>query len=286
MKRKEALKILSVGTMGLAIPFQGFSNTEKGLQLKGNINHSASRWCYGTLNLEDLCKVAKRIGLVGIDLLKPSEIDRVQQFGLKATMVNPEEFSLSEGFNDANLHADLQATYSDLIDIAAAKGVRNIICFSGNRNGKSDEEGLNNCVKGLTPLVKKAQSKGVVMHMELLNSKVDHQDYQCDHSEWGVELCKRLGSDHFKLLYDIYHMQIMEGDLIATIRKHKDYFGHYHTGGVPGRNEIDDSQEIYYPAVMKAIVETGFKGVVAQEFIPTATDPVESLEASIQICDV
>ena len=290
MNRKEALKILSVGAMGTAVNFpagsMGIVQRRATTELKGNINHSASRWCYDQLELETLCKHAKRIGLVGIDLVKPSEVDVLEQFGLKATMMNPEVFSLTEGFNDPSLHEELIATYEELIDLAAKKGVRNIICFSGNRNGMSDEQGIANCRKGLAGLVSMAEKKGVFMHMELLNSKVDHKDYQCDRTEWGVELCKQLDSNHFKLLYDIYHMQIMEGDLIATIRRYHPYFGHYHTGGVPGRNEINDSQEIYYPAVMKAIVDTGFKGVVAQEFIPTADNMIDSLEESIRICDV
>ena len=289
MKRNEALKILSTGVIGAMLPGSALArrnNITLPGKLKGNINHSASRWCYGSIELNELCQHAKRIGLVGIDLIKPSEIDILKKHGLQATMVNPEEFSLSDGFNDPAMHESLQNTYSELIDIAVDKGVKNIICFSGNRKGRTDLEGLHNCVVGLAPLVKKAAEKGIIMQMELLNSKVDHKDYQCDHSDWGVELCRRLDSDHFKLLYDIYHMQIMEGDLIATIRKFHPYFGHYHTGGVPGRNEIDDSQEINYPTVMKAIVETGYNGVVAQEFVPTADNIITSLEASIQICDV
>jgi hydroxypyruvate isomerase len=288
MKRKEALKILATGSIGLNLGFPalGSAKYDEKPGLKGNINHSASRWCYNALDLDALCKEAKRIGLVGIDLLKPSEIDTVQGHGLVCTMVNPEEFSLTEGFNDPKLHSKLRKTYSQLIDLVADKGIQNVICFSGNRNGLDDQKGIDNCAKGLEPLVKQAADKGIKLNMELLNSKVDHEDYQCDHTEWGVALCKKIGSDHFKLLYDIYHMQIMEGDIIATIRKYHSYFGHYHTGGVPGRNEIDETQELNYPAIMQAIVATGFKGYVAQEFIPTATDPVESLEKSIAICDV
>ena len=162
----------------------------------------------------------------------------------------------------------------------------NLICFSGNRAGLDDEKGLENCALGLKRIMKLAEEKQVTIAMELLNSRVNHKDYQCDHTAWGVELCQRISSERFKLLYDIYHMQIMEGDLIATIKKHHRHFAHYHTGGVPGRNEIDDTQEIHYPAVMKAIVETGFKGHVAQEFIPKRKDVIASLRQGVGICDV
>ena len=289
MKRNEALKLMAAGSLALGVNFNSYANSKSDKMygpLKGNINHSASRWCYSKLDLESLCLEAKKIGLKGIDLLKPSDVDTVQAHGLVCSMVNPEEFSLTIGFNDPANHSELQKTYSELIAFAGNKGVKNIICFSGNRNGISDQEGLENCAKGLEPLVKQAEKEGVVIHMELLNSKVDHADYQCDHSEWGVDLCKMLGSESFKLLYDIYHMQIMEGDIIATIRKYHPYFGHYHTGGVPGRKDIDETQELYYPAIMKAIVETGYKGFVAQEFVPRSENPIDSLTKCIEICDV
>ena len=286
MNRKEAIRLLSAGVAGMTWPGSAWAGHTRPSQRAGHINHSACRWCYQDLTLEELCQAALDLGLSGIDLLKPSEIDIVRGYGLQVTMLNPETFSLTEGFNDPSLHPDLQQTYSELIDLAAKYGIRNVICFSGNRRGISDEEGMSNCEEGLIPLVQRAQSKGVVIHMELLNSKVDHPDYQCDHTDWGVSLCKRLDNPHFRLLYDIYHMQIMEGDLIATIRKNHAYFGHYHTGGVPGRHEIDDTQEIHYPAVMQAIVETGFDGFVAQEFIPTRENPIHSLAQAIRICDV
>ena len=176
--------------------------------------------------------------------------------------------------------------YSTEIPKAADAGLKNVICFSGNANGLSSAQGLENCARGLEPVMKVAAKYNITVCMELLNSKVDHKDYQCDHTEWGVALCEKLGSPNFKLLYDIYHMQIMEGDVIATIRKYKNYIAHYHTGGVPGRHEIDNTQELYYPAIMRAIVETGFKGFVAQEFIPSASDKLDSLRKSIAICDV
>jgi len=168
----------------------------------------------------------------------------------------------------------------------AAAGFKSIICFSGNREGMSEEEGIKNCAKGLKQIVPIANKHGVKIVMELLNSKVNHEDYMCDNSIWGVKLCDAVGADEFKLLYDIYHMQIMEGDVIATIRKNQDYYSHYHTGGVPGRHEIDKTQELYYPAIMEAIVETGYTGYVAQEFIPAGPDPLTSLKQGVHICDV
>jgi hydroxypyruvate isomerase len=196
------------------------------------------------------------------------------------------EFGLDKGFNDPALHEKFLKDFSNNIPKAADAGLKNVICFSGNANGLSYEQGLENCAKGLAPVIKIAEKYNITMQMELLNSKVDHKDYQCDHTEWGVKLCEKLGSPNFKLLYDIYHMQIMEGDVIATIRKHQKYIGHYHTGGVPGRNEIDETQELYYPAIMKAIVDTGFKGFVAQEFIPKRPDKLASLKQGVGICDV
>jgi len=173
-----------------------------------------------------------------------------------------------------------------MIPLVAKAGYKNLICFSGQRRGKDSETGLNNCTTGLKQLVGIAEKHGVTLVMELLNSKINHKDYQCDRSDWGVELCKRVGSENFKLLYDIYHMQIDEGDVINTIKKHHSYFAHYHTGGVPGRNEINETQELNYPAIMKAIVDTGYKGYVAQEFIPTWDDKLAALKQGVQICDV
>ena len=265
-----------------------FTNNKKRktVALKGNINHSACRWCYGDIALDDLCAGAKQIGLKGIDLVGPKEWPTLKKYGLHSPMCNGSEISLTEGFNDAQYHPTLLKNYTDGINAVADAGYTNLICFSGSRRGMDDETGLKNCVAGLQPLVALAEKKNVVLVMELLNSKVNHKDYMCDNSKWGVELCKRLGSAHFKLLYDIYHMQIDEGDVIATIRQNHAFYAHYHTGGVPGRNEIDDSQELYYPAIMKAIVATGYKGYVAQEFIPTKKDKLAALKACVQICDV
>jgi hydroxypyruvate isomerase len=193
---------------------------------------------------------------------------------------------IEKAWNRVEHHDALVQAYDQQIKDCADAGMTNLICFSGNRAGLDDEKGIENCALGLKRIMKLAEDKRVTIVMELLNSKVNHKDYQCDHTAWGVELCKRIGSERFKLLYDIYHMQIMEGDVIATIRKSKDYIAHYHTGGVPGRNEIDDTQELHYPAIMKAVLETGFKGHVAQEFIPKRPDALASLKQGVGICDV
>ena len=254
--------------------------------LKGNINQSACRWVYNDISLDDLCEAFKKIGLHAIDLIPPKEWPILKKHGMYSSMCNGAEISLTEGFNDKQYHSTLQKSYTDHINYVSDAGYVNLICFTGSRRGMDDETGFKNCIAGLQPLVSLAEKKKVVLVMELLNSKVDHKDYMCDNSKWGVELCKRIGSDNFKLLYDIYHMQIDEGDVIATIQKNHQYFAHYHTGGVPGRHEIDDTQELYYPAIMKAIVATGYKGYVAQEFVPTGKDKLAALKKCVEICDV
>ena len=254
--------------------------------LKGNIRHSVCRWCFNDTPLDVLCATAKEIGLVGIDLVGPKDWDTLKKYNLVSTMCNGAEISLTKGWNDPQYHAQLIKNYTEHIELVAAAGYTNLICFSGNRNGMQDEVGLQNCADGLKQIMSLAEKKGVVIHMELLNSKVDHKDYMCDKTPWGVELCKRIGSPNFKLLYDIYHMQIDEGDVIHTIRTYHPYIGHYHTAGVPGRHEIDETQELYYPAIMKAILATGFQQYVAQEFIPASADKLGSLKKAIQICDV
>ena len=235
--------------------------------------------------LEDLIVAAKDIGITSVELLTPEQWPLVAKHGLTCAMAHATPLGLETGFNDLSLHAQLLKDYSLNIPKAADAGLQNVICFSGNRNGLSDAQGLENCARGLEPILKIAARHNITVCMELLNSRVDHKDYQCDHTAWGVALCEKLGSENFKLLYDIYHMQIMEGDVIATIRQNKKYIAHYHTGGVPGRHEIDTTQELYYPAIMEAIVATGYKGFVAQEFIPVK-DPLTSLRAAVQLCDV
>jgi hydroxypyruvate isomerase len=254
--------------------------------LKGNIQHSACRWCYDSIPTATLAKNFKQLGMVGMDLVGPSEWKILKENNLISTMCNGAEISLTEGFNTLQYHDKLVKNYIEHIHYVADAGYTNLICFSGNRKGMDDETGLKNCVTGLKKIMAVAEKRGVMIQMELLNSRVDHKDYMCDRSSWGVELCKRLGSPNFKLLFDIYHMQIDEGDIIHSIQTNHQYYGHYHTGGVPGRNEIDERQELYYPAIMRAILQTGFKGYVAQEFIPADKDPMASLAAAIKICDV
>ena len=290
--RRSVIKNLVAGSAALAAGtvFSSFTQDMKEKntsgQLKGNINHSACRWCYGAIPLEQLCISAKEIGLVGIDLVGPKDWDMLKKYGLLSTMCNGAEISLTKGWNDKQYHETLIKSYTEHIDLVSKAGFVNLFVASGNKGTIDDETGLNNCVEGLKQIVGLAEKKGVILQMELLNSKIDHKDYMCDRSVWGVELVKRVGSPNFKLLYDIYHMQIDEGDVIRTIRNHHESFGHYHTGGVPGRNEIDERQELYYPAIMKAIVATGYKGYVAQEFIPADADPIASLRKAIQICDI
>lgn len=258
-------------------------------QLKGNINHALCQWTYAFMPLEELCKLAKEIGLKAIDLIGPKDWPMLKKYGLDSSMCNGAEISLVTGWNDPQYHKQLIESYTSHIDLVADAGYKNLICFSGNRNGMDDETGLNNCVKGLKQIMSHAEKHGVVIQMELFNSKVDHPDYMCDKSSWGIELCKSLGSDHFKLLYDIYHMQISEGDIIRTIQDNHQYFGHYHTAGVPGRHEIDQTQELNYPAIMQAIIDTGYQGYVAQEFIPTgktSEEKIGALKKAIEICDV
>ena len=266
------------------------ADASAGAALKGRVNHSVCKWCYKNVELEDLCQAGKEMGLASVELLNPSDFPTLRKHGLICAMVsNPVVDGLGgieKAWNRLEHHDRLVGAYEQRIREVADAGMTNLICFSGNRAGLDDEKGLENCALGLKRIMKLAEEKKVTIAMELLNSRVNHKDYQCDHTAWGVELCQRVSSERFLLLYDIYHMQIMEGDLIATIRKHYRNFAHYHTGGVPGRNEIDETQEIHYPAVMKAIVETGFKGHVAQEFIPKRKDAIASLRQGVGICDV
>lgn len=289
--RRSALKKIA-GTAAVAVAGVSLSHrlsaTESILEdrLKGKINHSVCRWCYSNIPFEDLCKAANNIGLTSIELTGPEEWPILKKYGLTAAMGWSAEKGITEGFNNPALHEELVTRYTELIPKAAAAGITQLICFSGNRKGLDDEKGLENCAVGLKRLMSIAEQYKITLSMELLNSKVDHHDYQCDRTDWGVALCEKIGSDRFKLLYDIYHMQIMEGDVIATIKKNSKYISHYHTGGVPGRAEIDETQELNYPAIMKAIVETGFKGFVGQEFIPKREDKIASLKQGVMICDV
>jgi hydroxypyruvate isomerase len=290
--RRKWLKNVAVGSLaaGAMNPLSAFANMEISSKLKGNINHSVCQWTYGFMPLEELCVEVKKMGLKAIDLIAPKDWPILQKHDLYCSMCyTAGKISLTEGWNHTNFHPALIKEFTEAIPLVAAAGYKNLICFSGNRNGMDDETGMKNCVDGLKQIMGLAEKNGVIIQMELFNSKVNHPDYMCDKSAWGVELCKRLGSPNFKLLYDIYHMQINEGDVIRTIQNNHQYFAHYHTAGVPGRHEIDDTQELFYPAIMKAILATGYTGYVAQEFMPTAKEPADKLKAlkkAIKICDV
>jgi len=251
--------------------------------------HSVCRWCFDAFPLETLCEKAAEIGLHGIDLLHPHEALIAKSFGLECPITAaPEHESglgcIERAFNDSEHHDTLEEIYRELIPAAAEAGIPQVIVFSGNRCVGSPEEEIHQCAAGLERLLPLAEEHDITLVMELLNSKVDHPGYACDHTDWGVALCNKLESPRFKLLYDIYHMQVMEGDVIATIRANHQHISHYHTAGVPGRHEIDDSQELHYPAIVRAIAETGFSGFLTQEFIPTASDPFASLADAVRRC--
>ncbi|HET8656324.1 MAG TPA: TIM barrel protein [Longimicrobiaceae bacterium] len=250
------------------------------------LKQSVCKWCYPKQSVAELAAAARRIGLRSVELLGPEDWPVLKEHGLICALSSqPGPGGIPKGFNRVENHEWLIPAYRQRIREAAEAGVPNVICFSGNREGMDDQEGLQNCLRGVKQIVGDAERQGVMVVMELLNSRIDHHDYMCDHTAWGVELVKAVGSPHFKLLYDIYHMQIMEGDVIRTIRDNHEYIAHYHTGGVPGRHEIDASQELYWPAVMRAIAETGYDGYVAQEFVPTR-DPLTSLAEAYRICTV
>lgn len=288
--RRRAIKTMLAGAAALTaapnISFAAMTENQTSAVRKGRIRHSVCRWCFDSVPLDELCIFVKQIGITAIDLVGPKDWDTLKKHGLDSSMCNGAEINLVDGFAEPKFHDQLVKNYTEMIPLVAKAGYKNLICFSGNRRGMDDETGLKNCVAGLKRILPLAEKNGVILQMELLNSRVDHKDYMCDRTPWGVELCKRLGSENFKLLYDIYHMQIDEGDVIRTIRDQHQYIGHYHTAGVPGRHEIDESQELYYPAIMRAIADTGFKDYVAQEFIPSAPDKLGSLAAAIDICDV
>ena len=290
--RRNAIKQILVGSaaLGSTSLLSSFSGTENQnesqLKFKGNINHSVCAWCFNHLSLDELCLAVKKIGFSAIDLVGPKDWAILQKHGVFSSMCNGAEINLVDGFAEKKFHAQLIKKYEEVIPLVAKAGYKNLICFSGNRRGMDDETGLSNAAEGLKKIVGLAEKNGVILQMELLNSKINHKDYMCDKTAWGVELCKRVGSSNFKLLYDIYHMQIDEGDVIRTIQDNHQYLGHYHTAGVPGRHEIDENQELNYPAIMKSIVATGFKGYVAQEFMPVKDDKLKSLKDAVVLCDV
>jgi hydroxypyruvate isomerase len=250
----------------------------------GRLKQSAARWCYNKMSLDDLCRNAARIGLKGIDLVNHEDWPTVQKYGLTPAMT-PGAGTIPDGWNRKENHSRLQKQMQENVERAAAAKVPNVITFSGNRRGMPDEEAKDNCVAGMNSVKKIAEDNNVTICLELLNSKVDHKDYQCDHTVWGVDVVSRVNSPRVKLLYDIYHMQIMEGDIIRTIRNNIQYIAHFHTGGVPGRHELDNTQELNWRAVATAIADLNFEGFFAHEFLPTR-DPMQSLAQAFETCSV
>ncbi len=250
----------------------------------GRIRQSVCAWCYSSIPLDELAAAAKAMGLESVEIIGPAAFPTIQKYGLSCAMTN--SHGITEGINDPANHEACLGAIRSSIDAAAEAGFPNVITFSGNRNGMADSVGLDNCAQALKKIVGHAEQKGVTICMELLNSKVNHADYMADNMPWLVELVDRVGCDRFKILYDIYHAQIMEGDVIRTIRDYHQHIGHYHTAGNPGRNELDDNQELYYPAIMRAILETGYTGIVGQEFIPKGEDKLAALAHGVQVCDV
>ncbi|MEO0506615.1 MAG: TIM barrel protein [Bacteroidota bacterium] len=287
MKRRIFFTTAALGTAGLtsakALTTPSAPNTK--FDLKHNINHSVCRWCFNDIPWESFLATLNDIGIKALDLTGPEDWPLMKKYNIHASMCWGAEINLTDGWNDPQFHPTLIKNYTEMIPKVADAGYTNLICFSGNRRGIDDYVGLQNCVDGLSQVLPLAEKHGVVLQMELFN-QINHPDYMCDSTLWGVELCRRLDTENFKLLYDIYHMQIQEGDIIRTIQEYHPYFGHYHTAGVPGRHEIDESQELYYPAIMKAILDTGFKGYVAQEFIVTWENKIDALKDAFKRCDV
>ena len=290
LSRRSALRKISGGAAAVVASSQLsqriLAAEEAAPKLKGLVNHSVCKWCYDKIPLDEFCQAARNIGLQSVELLEVKDFPTLKKHGLTCAVVSGVPGGITSGLNRLENHDKIVEFMERTLPAAAEFGAPNVICFSGNRKGLDDEKGLENCVIGLKRIASLAEKHRVTVIMELLNSKRSHEDYQCDRSKWGVELVKRVGSERFKLLYDIFHMQIMEGDVCDTIKESHPCIAHYHTGGVPGRHEIDDTQELNYPRIMQAILETGFKGFVAQEFVPKRPDAIASLRQGVQICDV
>jgi len=251
---------------------------------KGRLKQALARWCYGKIPVEDLARAAANLGVKGMDLVNAEDWPILKKHGLVCSMASGGG-TISDSLNRKENHDKIEREFRENIPKAASAACPNVITFSGNRRGLSDQEGLENCVIGLNRVKGIAEQHGITICLELLNSKVDHKDYQCDHTAWGVEVVKHVNSPRVKLLYDIYHMQIMEGDVIRTIRQNAQWIGHYHTGGVPGRNELDGTQELNWPAIVRAIADLGFAGFLAHEFVPTR-DALSSLREAVELCTV
>lgn len=285
LSRRRLIQGTVAGTVAAYASQTAFSQADAPIQRKGRIHQSVCRWCYQKTSVEDLCAYGAHIGLKAIDLLNPDEYEIPRRYGLVCSMGYAGGGDIPNGLNRVENHDKIEAAFRQNIPLAAKAGVPNVITFSGNRKGMSDEEGARNTVIGLNRLKKIAEDNNITICVELLNSKVNHKDYMCDHTAWGANVMQQVNSPHVKLLYDIYHMQIMEGDLIRTIQENIQWIGHFHTGGVPGRHELDDTQEVQWDGVMRGILATGFKGYVAHEFLPTR-DPFTSLRQAVDLCDV
>jgi hydroxypyruvate isomerase len=284
LSRRTLLKSALSGVTMASVPGVSWS-VQSAPNRKGRIKQSVSRWCYQQIPLDELCAAAAKLGLKAIDLLNPDEYDVPRRHGLVCSMGYAGGGEIASALNRVENHAKIEEGFRKNVPLAAKGGVPNVITFSGNRGGLSDEEGAKNTIIGLNRVKKIAEDHGVTICMELLNSKVDHKDYMCDHAAWGVQVVQAVNSPRVKLLFDIYHMQIMEGDLVRTIQQNIQWLGHFHTGGVPGRHELDNTQEVQWDGVMRGIVAAGFQGYVAHEFVPTR-DPLTSLRQAVDLCDV
>ncbi len=290
LNRREAFILTTAAASSLLVR-PGFcapatnAPADKRVAKKGRLKQSVSRWCYQKIPLPELCRAAAEMGLKAIDLLDEKDWQTPRDFGLVCSMGYGGGGAIPDGLNVKANHDKIVTGLGATIPKAAKMGVPNVITFFGNRRGMGDAEATDNCVLGLNRLKKIAEDNGVNVCVELLNSRVDHKDYQGDRSAFGLNIIKAVGSPRVKLLFDIYHMQIMEGDIIRTIRDHHDAIGHFHTGGVPGRHELDDTQELNWRTVCQAIVDTGYNGYVAHEFVPTR-DPLTSLRQAAALCDV
>ena len=279
--RRDLLKASIAGVVVSQLPAAATSATAR----KGRIQQSVCQWCYPKIPVEQLAESGAKIGLRGVDLLQPEQYELPRQYGLLCSMGYAGGGDIKTALNRVENHAAIAQAFRTNIPRAAKAGVPNVITFSGNRAGMSDDEGARNTIAGLNRVKKIAEDNGVTICLELLNSKRDHHDYMCDHTAWGTRVVQEVNSPNVKLLYDIYHMQIMEGDLIDTIRQNIQWIGHFHTGGVPGRHELDNTQEVQWDGVMRAIADTGFRGYVAHEFVPKG-DPLASLRSAVDLCDV
>jgi hydroxypyruvate isomerase len=285
LSRRTMLKGALSGVAAASVSSAAWSEQTAPVPRKGRIKQSVSRWCYKDTPLDQLCAYSAQIGLKAVDLLNPDEFEVPRRYGLVCTMGYAGGGDIANAMNRVENHAKIEEGFRKNIPLAAKAGVPNVITFSGNRAGMSDEEGAKNTIIGLNRVKKIAEDNGVVICMELLNSKVNHKDYMCDHTAWGVRVVEAVNSPHVKLLYDIYHMQIMEGDLVATIQENIQWLAHFHTGGVPGRHELDGTQEVQWDGVMRGIAATSYQGYVAHEFVPTR-DPLTSLRQAVDLCDV